>query len=73
MLDILPVTGPVVSKGLWTSLSDLIVASSFDHANKDARRKEFLSSTDSAIAQELLIAPHAFDSVRSSPSAEIRK
>ena len=35
MLAIFPVTGPVVSKGLWTSLSDWIGITSFDHANKD--------------------------------------
>jgi hypothetical protein len=37
MSDILPVMGPVVSKGFWTSLSDWIGANSFDHANKDTR------------------------------------
>jgi hypothetical protein len=35
MLETFPVTGPVVSKGLWTSLSDWIGITSFDHANKD--------------------------------------
>jgi hypothetical protein len=53
MLDIFPVTGPVVGKGFWTSLSDWIGANSFEHANKDTRRKTVLSNTDSAIVQEL--------------------
>ena len=34
MLDILPVMGPVVSKGFCTSLSDWTGTNSFDHANK---------------------------------------
>jgi hypothetical protein len=53
MVYIFPVTGPVVSEGFWTLLSDWIGANSFDHANKDARWKKFFSNTDSAIAQEL--------------------
>jgi hypothetical protein len=52
MLETLPITGPVVSKGFWTSLSDWIGANSFDHANKDTRWKKFFLNTDSAIAQE---------------------
>jgi hypothetical protein len=52
VLDILPVAGPVVSKGFWTSFSDWIGANSFDHASKDTRWKFFLN-TDSAIAREL--------------------
>jgi hypothetical protein len=43
----------VVSKGLWTSLSDLIGASSFDHAKKSRLREKFFSNKDSATAQEL--------------------
>ena len=53
MLDILPATGPVASKGLWTSLTDWIGANSFDHANKETRWKPFFSNTGSVIAQEL--------------------
>ena len=53
MLDILPATGPVASKGLWTSLTDWIGANSFDHANKETRWKLFFSNTGSVIAQEL--------------------
>jgi hypothetical protein len=37
MIEILPVMGPVVSKGFWTSLSDWIGANFFDHANKYTR------------------------------------
>jgi hypothetical protein len=43
----------VLSKGFWTSLSEWIGASSFDHANKDNVWSFFFSNTDSAIAQEL--------------------
>ena len=48
-----PATGPVASKGLWTSLTDWIGANSFDHANKETRWKPFFSNTGSVIAQEL--------------------
>jgi hypothetical protein len=53
MLEILPVMGPVVSKGFWTSHSDWIGANFFDYANKGTRWKKFFSNTDSAIAREL--------------------
>jgi hypothetical protein len=49
-MGISPGTGPVVSKGLWTSLP--YDANSFDHANKDKRWEKFFSNTESAIAQE---------------------
>jgi hypothetical protein len=53
MLDIWPVSGPIVRKGLWNSLSDWIGPGSFDHANRHTRWKQFFSNPNSGIAREL--------------------
>jgi hypothetical protein len=59
MLDIFPVTGPVVSDGLRTSLSDWTVANSFDQANKDKHREKVLLNHQTEIYHVTRLARRA--------------